>query len=89
MILGAGIFFALLMVVYSLFRAVREGIPRSGRRPSPVRVVLLLWQAKYAIGAPVLVLGGIYSGAFTPTEAGAIGCIYSFLSDHYWTRPPP
>jgi C4-dicarboxylate transporter DctM subunit len=77
--LGAGILFAVLMVVYSIFRAVREGIPRSGRRPSLVRVGQLLWQAKYAIGAPVLVLGGIYSGVFTPTEAGAIGCIYAVL----------
>nr|WP_319491452.1 TRAP transporter large permease [uncultured Desulfobacter sp.] len=77
--LGAGILFTLLMVAYSIFRAVREGIPRSGRRPSPVRVVRLLWQARYAIGAPVLVLGGIYSGVFTPTEAGGIGCIYAII----------
>jgi C4-dicarboxylate transporter DctM subunit len=42
-------------------------------------VLRLLWRARYAIGAPVLVLGGIYSGVFTPTEAGAIGCIYAVI----------
>lgn len=77
--LGAGILFALLMVVYSIWRAIREKIPRSQQRPSPRRVAQLLWKARYAIGAPVIVLGGIYSGAFTPTEAGAIGCVYALL----------
>lgn len=27
---------------------------------------------------PVIILGGIYSGIFTPTEAGCIGCVYAF-----------
>lgn len=28
---------------------------------------------------PVIILGGIYSGMFTPTEAGCVGCIYAFI----------
>ncbi len=28
---------------------------------------------------PVIILGGIYGGLFTPTEAGAIGALYSFI----------
>ncbi|WP_173930917.1 TRAP transporter large permease [Chelativorans sp. Marseille-P2723] len=28
---------------------------------------------------PVVVLGGIYGGIFTPTEAAAVGCIFAFL----------
>lgn len=31
------------------------------------------------LGMPVLVLGGIYGGIFTPTEAAAIACLYSIL----------
>ena len=31
-------------------------------------------------------LGGIYSGAFTPTEAGAIGCIYALLVGFFLER---
>ena len=30
----------------------------------------------WALVAPVFVLGGIYAGAFTPTEAAAIACVY-------------
>lgn len=29
---------------------------------------------------PIIILGGIYGGIFTPTEAGAVGCIYALLA---------
>lgn len=29
---------------------------------------------------PIIVLGGIYGGVFTPTEAAAVGCVYAFLA---------
>ena len=32
-----------------------------------------------AIGMPVIIMGGIYGGIFTSTEAGAIGCLYALL----------
>ena len=30
----------------------------------------------WALAAPIFVLGGIYAGAFTPTEAAAVACVY-------------
>ena len=35
--------------------------------------------AIWAIGMPVIILGGIYGGIFTPTEAAAVACLYGFL----------
>lgn len=35
-----------------------------------------VWRALPAMGAPVLILGGILSGWFTPTEAAAVGAVY-------------
>lgn len=37
------------------------------------------WQGKWSIGAPVLILGGIYGGAFTPTEAAGVAVFYSLF----------
>ena len=37
------------------------------------------WQAGWALLMPVVVLGGIYGGVFTPTEAAAVAVLYSFL----------
>ncbi len=38
-----------------------------------------VFQAFWNVGLIVLVLGGIYGGIFTPTEAGAIGCMGALL----------
>jgi tripartite ATP-independent transporter DctM subunit len=37
------------------------------------------WQAGWALLMPVVVLGGIYGGVFTPTEAAAVAVFYSFI----------
>ena len=37
------------------------------------------WQASWALLMPVIVLGGIYGGVFTPTEAAAVAVFYSFI----------
>lgn len=39
-----------------------------------------------AILMPVLVLGGIYTGVFTPTEAAGISCAYSFAIAAFYYR---
>jgi len=36
-----------------------------------------LWDGKWAISAPVVILGGIYSGVFTPTEAASVAVVYA------------
>ncbi len=37
------------------------------------------WHAKWALFSPVLVLGGIYTGVFTATEAAVIATVYSLI----------
>ena len=37
------------------------------------------WEGKWSIGAPVLIMGGIYGGAFTPTEAAGVAVFYSLF----------
>ena len=57
--------------------------PRAGASPSPRAA----WQERArasrlalpAILMPVIIIGGILSGAFTPTEAGAIAAFYALL----------
>jgi len=45
-----------------------------------------LWGTKYALGAIALILVGIYSGVFTPTEAGAVAAIYCLAVGMLATR---
>ena len=37
------------------------------------------WDAIFAMFMPIIILGGIYGGFFTPTEAGSVACAYSLL----------
>lgn len=36
-------------------------------------------EAIFALGMPLIILGGIYGGFFTPTEAASVACVYSFI----------
>ena len=38
-----------------------------------------IWRARYGFGAPFVILGGIYGGFFTPTEAAAVAVFYVFV----------
>ncbi|WP_294563901.1 TRAP transporter large permease [Succinatimonas hippei] len=38
-----------------------------------------VWEAKWALINPIIILGGIYAGIFTPTEAAAIAALYAFI----------
>jgi C4-dicarboxylate transporter DctM subunit len=52
----------------------------SGRKPGNFRSTLKAgWEAKWALFTPVIILGGIYSGIFTPTESAAVACLYSLF----------
>jgi len=42
-------------------------------------MIAVLNEAKWALLVPVIILGGIYGGVFTPTEAAAVGVIYGFI----------
>ena len=38
-----------------------------------------IWDAKWALLNPIIILGGIYAGIFTPTEAAAVAAVYAFI----------
>ncbi|MBC7179296.1 MAG: TRAP transporter large permease subunit, partial [Roseovarius sp.] len=38
-----------------------------------------LWDGKWAVFAPILILGGIYAGIFTPSEAAAVAVAYGLF----------
>ncbi len=42
-------------------------------------VLKATWQAGFALFMPVIILGGIYGGIFTPTEASAVAVFYALL----------
>jgi C4-dicarboxylate transporter DctM subunit len=64
-----------LLAAYSIW--VGRGIEGSSQPFSRVAFLLAVREGAWALALPVLVLGGIYSGFFTPSEAGAAATIYA------------
>ena len=74
--IGAGIIFGLSAIVYIYFYAKRNNIPRS-KKASRKQLLSSTRKASWALMIPVIILGGIYSGVFTPTEAAGVSAIYA------------
>jgi C4-dicarboxylate transporter, DctM subunit len=73
------------MCVIAYITARRRGYGET--HPFSVRELLVtFWGSKYALGAIALILVGIYSGVFTPTEAGAVAAVYCLLIGMFVTR---
>ena len=75
-----GIIAGLLLMVVVWVIARRKRFRGSGQRISAARVRATAWEGKWALLAPVVILGGIYGGAFTPTEAAAVAVFYALLT---------
>ena len=81
-----GIFVGILLMVLSYYMAKRRGYKGSGKKASWGETLSALNEAKYALLVPFIVLGGIYGGVTTPTEAGAIAVCYAFLVEGLYLR---
>lgn len=78
----AGIFPGLLLGAFFglwvLIHVYRTGVPRSGAFELAA-IARNTRSAGWALGMPILILGGIYSGIFTPTEASAVSTVYAIF----------
>lgn len=75
---GPGLLLAAGLLGITWLHAKRHDIPREPRA-TLVEIGTALRDGVWALAAPVVVLGGIYGGAFTPTEAAIVSCVYSLL----------
>ena len=70
-----------LLSLYAIMIDMRGGGARAADRPrfSAREVLQKFREGFWAIMLPVLILGGIYSGLFTATEAAAVSVIYALI----------
>ncbi|MCP4403549.1 MAG: TRAP transporter large permease [bacterium] len=74
-----GILLACCMVIPAYLVARKNGYGSGRQRGTMKSILKSAWYAKWALLTPVIILGGIYSGIFTPTESAAFTCIYAFI----------
>lgn len=84
--IGPGILTAAGLCGWSYIAAKRRNFGIDGEPFSLRGVVVALRDGVWSLIMPFLILGGIYSGFFTPTEASALACVYAFLVGVFVTR---
>ncbi len=79
-----GILLLIILSVYSVRKAIRAGVPR---HPFVIRNVLsALRDAAWEIPLPFIVIGGIYGGLITATEAAAVTAFYVLVVEVFIRR---
>ena len=74
--IGAGIIYGILTLIYAVWYVYFHQLPR-GEKVSFGQLLKTTKDAVWALGVPVLILGGIYLGVFTPTEAAGVSAVYA------------
>ncbi|MEO7853202.1 MAG: TRAP transporter large permease, partial [Rubrivivax sp.] len=73
-----GLMMAAGMMAIIVVQALRAKRPREARASAGEKLAALR-EGIWALLAPAVVLGGIYGGAFTPTEAAVVACVYALF----------
>ncbi len=88
-----GLLLGLSLMILCFYIARRDNFPKG--EVIPLRqAVKIAGEAFWGLVTVFIIIGGILSGVFTPTESAAVACIYSFLvtmfvyRDYKWSELP-
>lgn len=73
-----GVIMGLFLMGVSYFISIRRGYPREARATAQ-QIFKSFVGSFYAMVMPLIILGGILGGVFTPTEAAVVAVVYAYL----------
>ena len=88
-----GLLFAVCLIGLVLLKARKMNLP-VGEPIALADVPRLVVDALWGLVTVVIIMGGILTGVFTPTESAAVACVYAFLvtlfvyRDYRWRQLP-
>src|SRR5437667_240305 len=88
-----GLLLGLSLMILCLIIARRQNFPK-GEAISFRQALCIGYEAIWGMVTVVIIIGGILSGIFTPTESAAVACVYAFLvtmfiyRDYKWRDLP-
>ena len=81
-----GILIGISLIIYCYFYCKKNHLGGKGEKRNLSQIIIAIWDAKWALVNPIIVLGGIYAGIFTPTEAAAVATVYAFICGAFLHR---
>jgi|TARA_B110000902_G_scaffold119887_1_gene140564 C4-dicarboxylate transporter DctM subunit len=76
--IGPGLLILVLFSIYSVIYATVKGVPTEPAASWRERFVAVK-RALWPLGFPVIIIGGIFGGVFSPTEAAAVSVLYALF----------
>jgi tripartite ATP-independent transporter DctM subunit len=76
--IGPGLLILVLFSIYAWIYAIRNNVPTEEKLNWSDRL-LALRDALWPLGFPAIIIGGIYGGVFSPTEAAAVCVLYAIM----------
>jgi tripartite ATP-independent transporter DctM subunit len=76
--IGPGLLILVLFSIYSVIYAIRHDVPTEDKATWGARFGAVR-RAIWPLGFPVIIIGGIYGGIFSPTEAAAACVFYALM----------
>ena len=81
-----GVLIAAAMCLVNFYVSKQRNYKGSGQMPSGAEILQTTWRALPAIMLPVLILGGMRAGWYTPTEASVVAVFYALICGKYVYR---
>jgi C4-dicarboxylate transporter DctM subunit len=81
-----GVLIAGAMCVVNYYVSKQRNYKGDGQMPSGAEILSTTWRALPAVLLPVLILGGMRAGWFTPTEASVVAVFYALICGKYVYR---
>ncbi len=76
--IGPGLLILVMFSIYGYIYAVRNNVPTEPKASWAERLTAIR-QALWPLGFPVIIIGGIYGGVFSPTEAASACVLYALI----------
>lgn len=80
-----GIILSISLIIYNLIYGQKHKLPAHERMPVR-KIGKTISSSIWALLMPVIILGGIFGGVFTPTEAAAVAVLYALLVSFFAYR---
>ncbi|WHX42671.1 TRAP transporter large permease [Mesobacillus sp. AQ2] len=74
-----GILVGIGLMIYSYIHSKKMGYTGTDHKTTVKGILTAIWDAKWALMIPMVILGGIYGGVFTPTEAAVVAVVFGLI----------
>lgn len=76
--IGPAVLVGLLLIAFNYYFCKKKGL-KGTHKFNFIHLLKAIWDAKWALIMPLIILGGIYSGVFTATESAVVATVYGIL----------